>query len=240
MAARLTRAKKKIAAARIPYRVPPPEELAVRTGAVLTVVHLLFTTGHTAPTGGSTGTRRSGRARSRRRADAARPAAGRRRRGRPAGAPAPDRQPARHPDGSGRQPRAAGRPGPQPLGSSCHRRRMRAREGSAARAANRAFPVGSRHCRCARRSAGLGADRLAADRRPVRRAARPLALARRRAEPRRRRQLRGRARGRASPSSTGSVLSISWRATPTCRPPAPMPCAGSGATSRPAMPTRRP
>jgi RNA polymerase sigma-70 factor (ECF subfamily) len=53
MGARLTRAKKKIAAARIPYRVPPPDELSVRVGAVLTVVHLLFTTGHTAPTGGS-------------------------------------------------------------------------------------------------------------------------------------------------------------------------------------------
>ncbi len=53
MAARLTRAKKKIAAARIPYRVPPLAELPARTGAVLTVVHLLFTTGHTAPTGGA-------------------------------------------------------------------------------------------------------------------------------------------------------------------------------------------
>ncbi|HEX4016389.1 MAG TPA: sigma-70 family RNA polymerase sigma factor [Frankiaceae bacterium] len=53
MAARLTRAKKKIAAARIPYRIPPPAELPARIGAMLTVVHLLFTTGHTAPTGGS-------------------------------------------------------------------------------------------------------------------------------------------------------------------------------------------
>jgi RNA polymerase sigma factor (sigma-70 family) len=53
MAARLTRAKKKIAAARIPYRIPPPQELPARIGAVLTVVHLLFTTGHTAPTGGA-------------------------------------------------------------------------------------------------------------------------------------------------------------------------------------------
>jgi RNA polymerase sigma factor (sigma-70 family) len=53
MAARLTRAKKKITAARIPYRVPPPAELPARIGAVLTVVHLLFTTGHTAPTGGT-------------------------------------------------------------------------------------------------------------------------------------------------------------------------------------------
>jgi len=51
MAARITRAKKKIAAARIPYRVPPAEELPARIEAVLTVVHLLFTTGQTAPAG---------------------------------------------------------------------------------------------------------------------------------------------------------------------------------------------
>lgn len=51
MAARLTRAKKKIAIARIPYRVPSAAELPARVGAVLDVVHLLFTTGHTAPAG---------------------------------------------------------------------------------------------------------------------------------------------------------------------------------------------
>jgi RNA polymerase sigma-70 factor (ECF subfamily) len=51
MAARITRAKKKIAAARIPFRVPAAEELAERIAAVLTVVHLVFTTGHTAPAG---------------------------------------------------------------------------------------------------------------------------------------------------------------------------------------------
>jgi len=51
MAARITRAKKKIAGAGIPFRVPPPAQLAARTDAVLTVVHLLFTTGHTAPAG---------------------------------------------------------------------------------------------------------------------------------------------------------------------------------------------
>ena len=52
MAARITRAKKKITAARIPYRVPPVTELRERVGAVLAVVHLLYTTGHTAPVGG--------------------------------------------------------------------------------------------------------------------------------------------------------------------------------------------
>jgi RNA polymerase sigma-70 factor (ECF subfamily) len=51
MAARVTRAKKKITAARIAYRVPGPAELPDRLDAVLTVVHLLYTTGHTAPSG---------------------------------------------------------------------------------------------------------------------------------------------------------------------------------------------
>src|SRR5919112_594306 len=53
MAARLTRAKKKITQARIPYRVPAPEELSERVSSVLTVVHLLFSTGHTAAAGSS-------------------------------------------------------------------------------------------------------------------------------------------------------------------------------------------
>jgi RNA polymerase sigma-70 factor (ECF subfamily) len=51
MAARVTRAKKKISAARIAYRVPGEAELPDRLDAVLTVVHLLYTTGHTAPSG---------------------------------------------------------------------------------------------------------------------------------------------------------------------------------------------
>ena len=51
MAARVTRAKKKISAARIPYRVPEAYELPERLDAVLTVIHLLYTTGHTAPSG---------------------------------------------------------------------------------------------------------------------------------------------------------------------------------------------
>ncbi|MCW2542110.1 MAG: polymerase sigma factor [Frankiales bacterium] len=51
MAARVTRAKKKIAAARIPYRIPALAELPERLDAVLTVLHLVFTTGHLAPSG---------------------------------------------------------------------------------------------------------------------------------------------------------------------------------------------
>jgi RNA polymerase sigma-70 factor (ECF subfamily) len=50
-AARITRAKKKITAARIPFRMPAPSELPDRLDSALTAIHLLFTTGHTAPTG---------------------------------------------------------------------------------------------------------------------------------------------------------------------------------------------
>ncbi|AXB41121.1 RNA polymerase sigma factor [Amycolatopsis albispora] len=51
MAARLTRAKKKIAGAGIPFRMPSAAELPGRLDAVLTVIHLAFTAGHTAPAG---------------------------------------------------------------------------------------------------------------------------------------------------------------------------------------------
>ena len=51
MAARLTRAKKKIAAARIPYVVPAAGELPERVDTVLTVIHLLYASGHTAHSG---------------------------------------------------------------------------------------------------------------------------------------------------------------------------------------------
>ncbi|HZG95029.1 MAG TPA: DUF6596 domain-containing protein [Mycobacteriales bacterium] len=51
MAARITRAKKKIAGARIPFRTPAAHELPDRLDVVLRIVHLVFTTGHTAPAG---------------------------------------------------------------------------------------------------------------------------------------------------------------------------------------------
>ena len=46
MGQRLLRAKRKIANARIPYRVPPPEMLPERLDGVLAVVYLVFTAGY--------------------------------------------------------------------------------------------------------------------------------------------------------------------------------------------------
>ena len=51
MSQRISRAKKNIATAHIPYRVPADHELPDRLPAVLAVLYLIFTTGHHAPTG---------------------------------------------------------------------------------------------------------------------------------------------------------------------------------------------
>ena len=46
MAQRITRAKKKISLAKIPYRIPAPEDLAPRLSTVLAVVYLVFNEGY--------------------------------------------------------------------------------------------------------------------------------------------------------------------------------------------------
>ncbi|GHF17862.1 RNA polymerase sigma factor [Amycolatopsis deserti] len=50
--ARITRAKKTLAAARVPFEVPPPDERAKRLGSVLNVIYLIFTEGSSASSGG--------------------------------------------------------------------------------------------------------------------------------------------------------------------------------------------
>ncbi|MEU9077046.1 DUF6596 domain-containing protein [Kitasatospora sp. NPDC048538] len=49
--ARITRAKKTIAAAHVPFELPPPEERPARLGAVLSVLYVIFTEGSTATAG---------------------------------------------------------------------------------------------------------------------------------------------------------------------------------------------
>ncbi|HTI71682.1 MAG TPA: DUF6596 domain-containing protein, partial [Candidatus Limnocylindria bacterium] len=53
LAQRIVRAKAKIHDARIPYRVPPQEELPDRVDTVLQVVYLVFNEGYSASSGGS-------------------------------------------------------------------------------------------------------------------------------------------------------------------------------------------
>ena len=49
--ARITRAKKTLAAARVPFGLPPPDECRRRLGSVLSVLYLVFTEGSTASSG---------------------------------------------------------------------------------------------------------------------------------------------------------------------------------------------
>ncbi|NUR31948.1 MAG: RNA polymerase sigma factor [Catenulispora sp.] len=49
--ARITRAKKALAAAGVPFEVPPPDQRSERLGTVLTVVYLIFTEGSSATSG---------------------------------------------------------------------------------------------------------------------------------------------------------------------------------------------
>ena len=49
--ARITRAKKTLSAAHVPFELPPPDERRERLGSVLSVVYLIFTEGSTATSG---------------------------------------------------------------------------------------------------------------------------------------------------------------------------------------------
>ena len=163
MAQRLVRAKKKISAANIPYRIPDDAELTDRLRPVLAVVYLVYNEGHTVSGGDATRARRSlprgGTARAPpRRADARR-AGGE---GAARAAP-PQRGTPPRPHGRRRLARPPRRPGSLPLGSGADRRGSRPRAGVPAAQPARAVSAPGRdqrrphRCRDGRRD-GLGAD----------------------------------------------------------------------------------
>ena len=210
MAARITRAKKKIAVARIPYRVPAADELPERVDAVLSVVHLLFTTGHTTPAGEDL-VRRDLVERSvqlGRMLRALLPAGPGR--GRAAGAAAAHRRPAGDPHGAGRPAPPARGAGPRRAGTT-----GAIREGAAlVREALRSRPPTRYALQAAiaavhAESPSWDDTDWTRDRRAVRRPDPALALARRRAQPRGRRRRSPAARPPAWPRSTR------WRPSPS-------------------------
>ena len=168
---RLVRAKRKISAAGIPYRVPPADELPERLGGVLHVVYLIFTEGHIATAGDELV-----------RADLCEEAirlarllvellpddAEVARSARPAAA-----TDARRAGAHRRRRRAVSleRPGPRPVGPRRHHRgRWRCSTRALRPRPARPVPGAGGHRRPARRGAVAGRHRLGPDRRALRRA----------------------------------------------------------------------
>ena len=233
MAQRIVRAKNKIRAARIPYRVPRDADLPDRLPGVLAVVYLVFTEGHATAT----------------REDLAAEAI---RLARLLAALMPDepevlgllgllllteaRRPARtSADGTrvllADQDRCA-------LGPGDGRRGPRPRAPVPAPRPARALPGPGRDQRRARVRARHRVDRLAPGRRPARPAARARPRARRSRSTARSRWPRPRGRPPRWRSSTRSRSDSS--ATTSCTPSGPTSCAGWAATTRPTGRSRPP
>ena len=123
MGQRITRAKAKIKAARIPYRVPSAEDLPARVSGVLAVLYLVFNEGYLATGPDTDPVRRDLTAEAIRLTRLVRePAAGGRRGGRAAGADAAHRGAPRRPGVGDRRAGPPRRAGPRRVGRGADRR----------------------------------------------------------------------------------------------------------------------
>ena len=209
MKRRLSRAKAKIKEAGIPFAVPPDHLLPERLAAVLAVVYLIFNEGYGGRVDLAAEAIRLGRALAELMPDEPEVQ----------GLLAPDALPRRSPRGAllGRRARAARGPGPLAVGRRADRRGRAALDRAVGLRGRGPYVLQAAiaSLQTAR------ADRLAAGRRAVRRAAPAHPLPGRRAQPRGRGRAGGRAGARRCASSTGSRSTT----TSTCTPRAPSCCA---------------
>ena len=172
MAQRISRAKQRIKASGVPFRMPAGEEQEASRRSVLHVLYLIFNEGYTSSTGRAL-LRAELSDEAIRLTRMVRRAAARRRRGdRPARADAADRRAAARAHRRGRRADPAGRAGSDALGSGAHRRGARARRPGGEPGRGRRVPAPGRDRRRPRPRGNGGRHRLAADPRPLR-AARP-------------------------------------------------------------------
>ena len=241
MGQRITRAKAKIKAARIPYRVPSAADLPARIAGVLAVLYLVFNEGYLATGPDTDPVRHDLTAEAIRLTRLIRALLPRRRRGgRPAGADAAHRGPPHRP---GLGQRRAGHPrpaGPRGLGRDADRRGAPAGRASALRRRGGPGPLPDpgRDQRRAHLRPRHPRHRLVAGRRALRpaRPARPLTDRRPQPGHRRRRARRpGRGAGGRRPARP-----TRWPATTPTTPPAPTCCAGWAAARSRARPTTGP
>ena len=223
MQQRLVRAKRKIAAAGIPYAVPRDADLPARTAGVLAVLYLVFNEGYVAAAGDRL-IREDLCVEAIRLARIVASLHARRRRGRgAAGADAAARRSSRGAHGTRRPAPGAARAGPRALRPRPPRRGPRRARPRAAPRPPRPLPAAGRH----RRAAHRGPGGLAAGGRALRvaRAAGPVAGGGR--QPR-----RGRRHGRATraPGSRSSTRRRASTPTSRCTPPAPSSCAARAST----------